>query len=49
MSCCSLQIELEPFIFSFFQRSVRVVTLREGKEVPLSLKPQTWSGRGLLG
>ncbi|XP_033641089.1 26S proteasome non-ATPase regulatory subunit 9-like [Asterias rubens] len=30
-------------------RSVRVVTLREGKEVPLSLKPQTWSGRGLLG
>ncbi|XP_038065480.1 26S proteasome non-ATPase regulatory subunit 9-like [Patiria miniata] len=30
-------------------KSLRILTLREGKGVPVSLKPQTWSGRGLLG
>lgn len=32
-----------------FQRPVRVVVLRRGEQVVLSLIPQQWSGRGLLG
>ena len=40
---------LHIFIFALYQSPLSIIVEREGRRHTLSLTPNTWSGRGLLG
>ena len=42
-------IILHIYIFALYQSPLSIIVEREGKRHTLSLTPNTWSGRGLLG
>lgn len=48
--CVQLQRScISRLVYELGQKSVSVVVIRNGQKVRLSLTPQRWSGRGLLG
>ena len=50
VSSCFLSLwELLTVLIFAAQRPVRVVVLRRGEQTVLSLTPQRWAGKGLLG
>ena len=50
-TCLSVAVSylLTTVLISAAQRPVRVVVLRGGEQMVLSLTPQRWAGKGLLG